>query len=84
MEVHFKPDVQAKLDQMARDAGRPPAELVEDAVIDYVDELARAREMLDRRYDDLKSGRVQSLDGEAFFESLRRREDELLNKSVSQ
>ena len=84
MEVHFKPEVQAKLDQMARDAGRPPAELIEDAVIDYVDELARTREMLDRRYDDLKSGRVQSLDGEAFFESLRRREDELLNKSVSQ
>jgi hypothetical protein len=38
--------------------------------------------MIDRRYDDLESGRVQPIDGEAFFESLRKREDELLNKSA--
>ena len=62
----------------------PGDELTEDAMNDYSDELARVREMLDQRYDDLKSGRVQPLDGEAFFESLRRREDELLNKSASQ
>ena len=31
MEVHFKPDVQAKLEQMARESGRPSDELVEDA-----------------------------------------------------
>jgi len=61
----------------------PGDELTEDAMNDYSDELARVREMLDQRYDDLKSGRVQPLDGEAFFESLRRREDELLNKSAS-
>jgi hypothetical protein len=29
--------------------------------------------MLNSRYDDLKSGRVKPIDGEAFFESLRRR-----------
>jgi hypothetical protein len=34
--------------------------------------------MLDSRYDDIKSGRVMPVDGEAFFESLRQREDELL------
>jgi len=28
MEVHFRPDVQAKLDQMARESGRPSDELV--------------------------------------------------------
>ena len=28
------------------------------------DELAYTREMLDRRYDDLESGRVQPIDGE--------------------
>ncbi len=37
------------------------------------------REMLDSRYDDIKSGRVKPIDGEAFFESLRLREEELLN-----
>ena len=31
----------------------PERELVEDAVIGYFDELARTREMLDRRFDDL-------------------------------
>jgi hypothetical protein len=36
--------------------------------------------MLDSRYDDLKSGRVKPVDGEEFFETLRRREDELLRK----
>jgi hypothetical protein len=34
--------------------------------------------MLDTRYDDIKSGRVKPIDGEAFFDSLREREDELL------
>jgi len=37
--------------------------------------------MLDIRYDDLKSGRVEPIDGEEFSESLRRREDELLKKN---
>ena len=43
------------------------------------DAVAQTRELLDTRYDDLKSGRVKSIDGEEFFESLRRREDELLS-----
>jgi hypothetical protein len=80
MEVHFKPDVQAKLEQMARESGRPSDELLEDAVIGYFDELAHTREMLDARFDDLESGRVKPIDGEAFFESLRSRGDELLKK----
>jgi hypothetical protein len=46
----------------------------------YFEELAQTRKMLDSRYDDLKSGRVMPIDGEEFFESLRRREDELLKK----
>jgi hypothetical protein len=81
MEVHFTPDVQAKLDQMARESGRSADKLVQDAVAGFVDELAETREMLNSRYDDLKSGRVKPIDGEAFFETLRRREDELLKSS---
>ncbi|HXB69200.1 MAG TPA: hypothetical protein VNY05_13205 [Candidatus Acidoferrales bacterium] len=84
MEVHFKPDVQAKLEQMARESGRPSDELLEDAVIGYFDELAHTRETLDRRFDDMESGRVKPIDGEAFFEGLRRREDELLKKPKPQ
>jgi predicted transcriptional regulator len=70
MEVHFKPDVQAKLDQMARESGRPSDELVEDAVVGYFDELAHTREMLDRRFDDLESGRVKPIDGEDAYRRL--------------
>jgi len=42
--------------------------------------VTQVRETLDSRYDDLKNGRVQPIDGEAFFDSLRQREDELLKK----
>ena len=75
MEVHFKPDVQAKLDQMARESGRASDELVEDAVIGYFDELAHTREMLDRRLDDLDSGRVKPIDGEEAYRRLMEKTD---------
>jgi hypothetical protein len=80
MEVHFGPDLQAKLDKLAIETGRPTGELVEDVVAGYFDELAQTREMLNSRYDELKSGRVKPIDGEAFFESLRQREDESLKQ----
>ena len=80
MEVHFAPDLQAKIDQLVIETGYAPDKLVEDAMAGYVAELAHTREMLATRYDDLKSGKVKPVDGEAFFESLRKREDELLNE----
>jgi predicted transcriptional regulator len=80
MEVHFAPELQAKIDQLVVETGCTPDKLIEDAVAGYVAELAQTREMLDSRYDDLKTGRVKPIDGEAFFESLRKREDELLKK----
>jgi hypothetical protein len=75
MEVHFKPDVQAMLDQLARESGRPSGELVEDAVIGYFDELAHTREVLDRRFDDLESGRVKPIDGEEAYRRLMEKTD---------
>lgn len=60
--------------------GRPPGVLANDVVAGSFDELTRAREKLNSRYDDLKSGRFKPIDGETFFESFRRREDELLKK----
>jgi predicted transcriptional regulator len=71
MEVHVKPEVQAKLDQMARETGCPSDELVEDALIGYFDQLEYAREMLDRRYDDLESGKVKLISGDEVKERLR-------------
>ncbi len=65
MEVRFTPDVEAKLEQMARETGRPSDELVEDAVIGYFDELTHAREILDRRFDDLENGKSDAHRGRA-------------------
>ncbi len=80
MEVHFAPELQAKIDQLASETGRAPDQLLEDAVIGYIAELTQTREMLANRYDDLKTGQIKPVDGEAFFDSLRKREDELLNR----
>lgn len=82
MEVHFRPDVQAKLDQMARESGRPSDELVEDAVVGYFDELAHARETLDRRFDDLECGRVTPIDGEEAYRLLMERTESQRRRSV--
>ena len=49
----------------------------------YLTEVAKLREMLDERYDDIKSGRVKPVDGEVLFESLRQREDEQLRQRTA-
>jgi predicted DNA-binding protein len=71
MEVQFNPDVQAKLDELATETGRPTDELVKDAVLGYFNELAQTREMLNSRYDDLKSGRVKPISGDEVIARLR-------------
>ena len=57
-------------------AGRAPDDLVEDAMAGYLQELAQVREMLDTRYDDLKTGRVKPVDVEDAFALLRRKSEE--------
>jgi hypothetical protein len=71
MEVHFTPEWEAKLAELATTTGRPANDLLQDAMAGYFDELMQAREMLNSRYDDLKSGRVQPIDGEEAFARLR-------------
>ena len=72
MEVHFKPETESRLTELASKSGRPTDDLVEDALAGYLEEVAAVREMIDGRYDDIKSGRVKPIDGEAFVEELRR------------
>jgi hypothetical protein len=71
MEVHFHPETEKKLRDLATQSGRgTPDEIVQDVVEGYFDELAHTREMVNSRYDDLKSGRVKSIPGdevEAYF-----------------
>ncbi len=73
MEVQFEPAVQAKLEQIARESGLDAVQLVQDAVAGYVDELAGTREMLDSRYDDIKSGKVKMIPGDEAFARLMAR-----------
>lgn len=73
MDVHLTPDLAAKLDRLASETGRPKDELVQDAMAGYFAELSQAREMLDRRYDDIKSGRIKPVDGEEAFTHLRQK-----------
>ena len=71
MEVYFPPEVLTKLEQMARDTGRRSDELVENVVTDFFDEITFTPETLDRRYDDLESGRVKLIPGDEVFARLR-------------
>ena len=81
MEVHFTPELEKKLADLATLRGQGTDDLVQDLVAASVDGLASVRVLLDSRYDDLKSGRVKPIDGETFFENLRKREESLLNRS---
>ena len=76
MEVHFSPETETRLQELAAKAGRAPEELVEDAMAGYLQELAQVRDELDSRYDELKSARVKGLDGEEAFANLRRKSEE--------
>jgi len=76
MEVHFNSETESRLHDLAQRTGRAPADLIEDAITGYLNELSGVREMLDRRYDDLKSGRVKAIDGETAFNDLRRQSRE--------
>jgi hypothetical protein len=60
-----------KLKDLSAQTRRGTDDLVEDATAGYVDELLQALEMLNDRYDDLKSGKVKPIDCEEAFARLR-------------
>ena len=76
MVVHLKPETESRLQELAATTGRAPDELVEDAMAGYLAELVQVRKMLDRRYDEIKSGRVESIDGKEAFDRLRRKSED--------
>jgi len=83
MEVDLTPELEARLNEIAARTGRPTNALVQDAMAGHLGELAQVRGALDRRYDEIESGKVKPINGEAFFESLRQREEELLKRRSS-
>jgi predicted transcriptional regulator len=80
MEVHFTPDVEKKLNDLAAQSGRGTDELLQDALAAYIDELARTRDMLENRYDELQSGRVKPIDGEEAFARLKAKTEAQRNR----
>ncbi|MDX2178366.1 MAG: addiction module protein [Bryobacteraceae bacterium] len=64
MEVTFAPEVEKTLNEIATLSGRSAAELVQDAVAGYVDDSPETRATLDRRYDEIKSGKVKLIPGD--------------------
>ena len=70
MEVSFTPETEKKLKDLSAQSGRSADEVLQDALAGYFEEVKQTREMLNGRYDDLKSGRVKPIPGnevEAYF-----------------
>jgi Arc/MetJ-type ribon-helix-helix transcriptional regulator len=71
IELHFTPDVERKLDDLAAQNGRRTDDLLRDALAAYFDESVQTREVLNRRYDERKSGNLEAVDGEEAFARLK-------------
>jgi predicted transcriptional regulator len=76
MVVRLKPETESRLQELAATTGRKADELVEDAMAGYLAELTQVRKMLDKRFDDVKSGRVAPIDGEQAFKRLRQKSEQ--------
>jgi predicted DNA-binding protein len=70
VEVRLTPETEKKLKDLSTQSGRGTDELVEDAMVGYFHEVLEVREMLNSRYENLKSGKVKLIPGdevEAYF-----------------
>ena len=75
MEVQLTPETEKKLKDLSTESGRGTDDLVEDAMAGYLDEVLQAREMLNSRYDDLKSGRVKPISSDEVIAYFREKSD---------
>lgn len=73
MELHLTPEQESEVRELSNMTGRGTDELIGEAITGYLEGLAQSRRMLDGRYDDIKSGKVKPINGEEFFENLRRK-----------
>lgn len=73
MEIRLTEQTEAKLAELVDLSGRPANEIVEDAMAAYLTELEDVRNILNRRYDEWKTGKVSAIDGEEFFKRLQDR-----------
>jgi hypothetical protein len=72
MEVHFTPETEKRLKDLAAQSGTGTVdEFVRDVIEEYFGDLTQTRETLDQRYDDLESGRVMAIPGKEVIARLR-------------
>jgi len=77
MEVQFPPDVEEDLVTVADQTGVPADQLVRQVMSGYLEHVRELREEIDSRYDDLKTGRVELIDGEEVRRRLLAKSDAL-------
>jgi predicted transcriptional regulator len=75
MDVSLNPDLAARLEQWAAQTGRDPEELIADAMAGYFAELSRTRELIDGRYESLRSGKADLVDGDEALRMLKQSTD---------
>jgi hypothetical protein len=73
MEVRLEPELAAKVIQWSAETGQPVADLVEGAITGYFVEIEQLRETLDRRYDEILTGKVQGVDGPEAIRQIKER-----------
>ena len=78
MSLEIKAEQEAKIADLATKTGRDKAEILEEVIDTYFDELSGVRQMLDERYDSFKSGNVKALTPEQLREDVDRRKREFL------
>jgi predicted DNA-binding protein len=73
MSLEIKPSQEAKIAALAAKTGRDKAEILDELIDSYFDELADVRGMLDKRYDEFKAGRIKELTLEQLRNDIERR-----------
>jgi RHH-type transcriptional regulator, rel operon repressor / antitoxin RelB len=56
LEVHLPPDIEQRLDELAKRTGRPKGEFAREAIIEYLGDLEDAN-LARQRMDDIRAGR---------------------------
>jgi predicted DNA-binding protein len=76
MSIQLTPEHEARIKELARQTGRDNTEVLGEVIDSYFEELGRINATLDRRYDEIKSGQVEPINGDEVFERLRRKSEE--------
>jgi predicted DNA-binding protein len=76
MSIQLTPEHEARIKELARQTGRENTEVLGEVIDSYFEELGRINATLDRRYDEIKSGQVEPINGDEVFERLRRKSEE--------